>query len=334
LILYFRALLNAKIAIRGILIMLFICLSFVVCYLFNCLGAKYVFSTQSTCNIGLAISAVILALLAILDDFSSYIRLVFWKSTSIKFIIVIFACDLAYISSQIKDDLNQKEVDNQKKQIANTNRKLNQSINAALKVREKNFNDSLKVRTKEITHDFVSALIENGKTYNVEQKKVIDLVRDSARRISKYSINPPEITIDTILLKSLVGDSLKVAIRFSNVKDEAKNVYIRYWIIINDGEKYFPFPAYDSNFQLLRLNSSRIIETGFTLHRLNQFRAKSIIIYFNGRFYDHDDKKYLFEYMGEVDINTKHQDLPTGVHYQKLIDAFHNYFSDTMNKKD
>ena len=322
-------LLNHNIAIRGSLITLFICLSFFICYLFNHTGAKHVFNTVSACNVGLALSAVILALLAILDDFSSYIRLVFWKSTSIKFIIVIFACDLAYISSQIKDDINQEEVDNQKKQITDTNKNLNQSINNALKIREKNFNDSLKVRTKEITHNFVSALIENGKTYIVEQKKVIDLVRDSARRISKYSINPPEVVIDTVTLRFLTNDSLKVDTWFANTKDEAKNVYIRYWIMTNHNHTFDPVQSNDINFQQSRLNSSKRIQTNVKLIRFSQYQAQTIIIYYNGKFYDHDDKKYTFESICEINLVSKQVVLPTGLYYQKLIDEFQNHFPDT-----
>ena len=160
----FNSLIAQIIVRRGIVIIFSISLTLLICYILNRTTSKRVFNSTSACNIGLAVSAAILALLALLDDFSSYIRLIFWKSTLVKFVIIIFACDLAYDCSQIKDDLNQKELELQKKQTDISNLKRDKSFNDSLRLRDKSFNDSLKVRTKEITRDFVSALIQNGKT--------------------------------------------------------------------------------------------------------------------------------------------------------------------------
>ncbi|MES2427781.1 MAG: hypothetical protein V4560_12460 [Bacteroidota bacterium] len=278
--------------------------------------AKTLFKSTWLCNLGLFFSALLLALLAIIDDFSTTIRLEFWKSVLLKITLIIFACYLAYECSQIKDNLNDKSLAKQK------------AKSDSLQVlRDKQYDDSLRARTKEITKEitntFITALAANGKEYIAGQKKVIDMVRDSARRqILEQKVFPPEVYFDTLKAFTYPDKMKRFRIVFRNQKDEAKNVSIRLFLLTvgNDNgivEKLFQNAQKIDAEQITNAKGFEYVIDFYT-----KYSIRTYYIYLDGGYYDKNNKYYPYNHFMALDGNTFRINYPQGDNREGLMGIF------------
>jgi len=299
---------------RGIYIFLAILVEIFLLLKLEPIFARNFFKTTGACNFGLFISALILAMLAIIDDFSSTVRLEFWRSVLVKIILIIFACYLAYVSSQIKDNINDQMLTNERR-----------SSNRLQKLRDKSYNDSLKVRTKEITNTFVTALAANGKEYVASQKKVIDMVRDSARRqIIEQKISPPEVFLDTVKANSYSTNMRRFVFYFKNRSDEAKDVNIKLYSVVLVNGLFYKLEESYKTIYFDQMNSLQ----GYQIFL--DFTPKGPIakyyFYMRGQYLDKSKHLYSYKNFIQLDGQSFRFSLPQGEEREGIIGLFKQFY--------
>lgn len=182
---------------------------------------------NSTLNALVFVSSVILAGLALLDEFSSIVN-----GRSIKILLIVFACDLAWISSNKKDDQNDAEKSLQTK--TDSAFKASSSTKDSIRnvQRNKLYQDSLTSGLNRMAKIFTDALDKDQGKYENARQQIVDLVkRDSAKQIVYNSQTRPVLDITNILLVKKTADSLVFQLKLEARQATAYDVNLQISVI-------------------------------------------------------------------------------------------------------
>jgi len=182
---------------------------------------------NSILNILIFVASVILAFLSLLNDLGTWSKKKILSSFTFKMCLILFACDLAFIASDKKDEQNDTEKINyeHRDSVAKANLILREGQKD--EKRNKLYQDSLNSGLKKMAIIFNTALGADQNKYKEARDQIDQIVKsDSAKSNKFYSIEGPILDINSILFVKETKDSLTFQLKLECRQSTSYNVHL------------------------------------------------------------------------------------------------------------
>ena len=279
-------------------------------YFFNIWFDSFKIIKVSYLNLFVAISGLILTFLALFDDFSKKTKLSFLKSLFLKFVLIIMAGDLAFVSSNKKDEQSNNEQTIQRKSDSLYKVQQGQIQNNFEQQTKKGYLDSLNLGLKKMANIFISGLnssaAQNGADLEHAKKQISRLVEDSAKRVEKYYQTIKPVLDARVVFTKLTGDSLFFQVKLDCTEATAYELNILINIAYIDGKGFFVhYYKVDKTFATKEFITPPNFRTAYI--ELPNFDKKNLIFfYLNGSYKESPDSEPIkFDKIVQYDIVKK-----------------------------